>query len=166
MSNKSNKISQHNKCNLANINIENMFGSETKVLCTNGKLDINTLFKYTDDDECTNVEFDPNILLKGINKRKKKLNKTYAEFYKSCCDTIIKASEAGMTDILFEVPTHVIDCTDYVSYDCLVYIKEKLTDQHISTHIKSKKTIFITWHNLEKKLNESRQNFSETYQQR
>lgn len=139
-----------NKHSLKHINIENLFGTDTKTSCTNGKLDINTLFKKPDND--VNFEFDSDVLLKGIRQRKKKLKETYANFYKNCCEIITKASDAGMTDLLFEIPNNVIDCIDYSPYDCLIFIKEKLALQCISSHIKSKRKLFITWYELEKKL--------------
>ncbi len=135
---------------LKSLNIENLFYSGSSKPHTNGKLDINTLFKKKSQD--SDFSFDSDILLNGVRKRKNKLSEVYANYYKGCCERVTMASNAGVTDIFYEVPDNIIECTDYVSLDCLKYIKERLRDQYISTKIVSKKKIFITWYDLEEKI--------------
>lgn len=139
-----------NMRDLKSLNIENLFGIGNSKPHTNGKLDINTLFRKKTNN--VDYAFDSDILLNSVRKRKSKLSETYANIYKGCCEIITNASNAGVTDIFFEVPENVIECTDYVSHDCLKFIKDKLSNQHISTKILSKKKIFITWHDLEEKM--------------
>lgn len=136
--------------NLKSINIENLFGGDTGITQKKSKLDINTLFKKNETDE--DYQFCSDVLLKGVKQRKKKLIETHSNIYKTCCDIITKASDAGMTDILFEVPDNVFDCIDYSPHECLLYIRDKLIEQHISTCIRPNKKMFITWHSLEKRL--------------
>lgn len=139
-----------NAHNLKSLNIENLFGINGTVPHTNGKLDINTLFKKNSKD--SEYVFDSDTLLNGVRKRKAKVSETYLNFYRGCCEIITNASNAGITDITYEVPDNVIECVDYSPTECLKFIKEKLTEQHISTCVTSRRKIFITWHNLEEKL--------------
>lgn len=144
------KEGRFNAHNLRSINIQNLFGTDINTPCTNGKLDIDTLFKKNTKD--TDYQFDSDVLLLGVKRRKKKLLETHTNIYKQCCEIITKASDAGMTDLLFEVPDNVFDCIDYSPHECLKHIRDKLAEQQISCYIKSKKKIFITWHSLEEKL--------------
>ena len=141
-------MSNENKREFKGLNIENLFSSKGTMPHTNGKLDINTLFNKTSND---NYSFDSDILLNGVRKRKHKLTETYADIYKGCCELITTASNTGATDIYYDAPDHVIDCTDYDSLECLKHIKDKLLEQNISTVILSRKKIFITWYDLEEK---------------
>lgn len=139
------------KTTLKNLNIENLFSSKDCKPQSNGKLDINTLFKNNIDDSFV---FDSDILLNGVRKRKLKLEDTHADIFKGCCRTITSANEAGITDIFYEVPADVIECIDYDPKVCMKYVKDKLNEHNISSLIieKSKTKMFITWKDLEKRL--------------
>lgn len=145
-------MSSNNSHKLKSLNIANLFGGDGNAPHTNGKLDINTLF--IKKNSVTEFSFDSDILLKGVRKRKLKVTETHANIYKGCCEIVTTASGTGATDIIYEVPDHVIECTDYDPYECLKFIKEKLMEQNISTHILTRKKIFITWHDLEEKINQ------------
>lgn len=141
---------------LKSFSIENLFSLNDVKPHTNGKLDINTLFKNNSDNtNNTNIEFDSDALLNGIRKRKVKLVDTHAEIFNGCCRTITSANDVGITDIFYDVPENIIECTDYDPKVCMKYIKEKLAEHEISSLIikKSRTKIFITWKNLEEKLN-------------
>jgi hypothetical protein len=139
------------KNGLDRLNIENLFSCENSKPITNGKLDINTLFKKNIITE-NEVIFSSEILLNNIIKKKKKIKETYTIMYKSCCDKIISANAVGITDIIYEIPSTVQKCIDYNSYDCLILIKDKLQEQHMLSTIISPNKIFITWNDIEKKL--------------
>ena len=148
---------------LEKLNIENLFttGDENRPY-TDGKLDIETLFgKNSRDDK--NFTFDSQILLDGVKKRRQKLKEYCSDTYKTCCETIISANNAGLTDIIFEIPEIVPDCLDYKPLECLEYIEGKLKEQKISDIILSHSRIFITWNNLESKLKESEENLSDIH---
>jgi hypothetical protein len=143
---------------LEKLNIENLFttGDENRPY-TDGKLDIETLFgKNSRDDK--NFTFDSQVLLDGVKKRRQKLKEYCSDTYKTCCETIISANNAGLTDIIFEIPEIVPDCLDYKPLECLKYIEGKLKEQKISDIILSHSRIFITWNNLESKIKETNEN--------
>ncbi len=142
------------KTPLKSFNIENLFSSNESKPHTNGKLDINTLFK--NNSENINFVFDSDILLNGARKRKVKLEDTHIDIFKGCCRTITEANDSGVTDIFYEVPLNIIECIDYDSKTCMKYVKEKLNEHNISSLIikNSKTKMFITWKDLEKKLAE------------
>lgn len=146
--------------NLKYLNIENLFSNGPSKPLTNGKLDIETLFeKKSNKNE---NKFDSDMLLNGSRKRKIKLEDTYSDIYKSCCDIIKSANDSGITDVFYQVPQHIVECPDYDSFDCMIYIKKKLLDEKISSFIlpKSKIKMFITWANLEKKLSQRNENLN------
>ena len=142
------------KSETSKLNIENLFcANKNKVKPkTNGKLDIHTLFKLPDTEK--DFEFNSDCLLDGIKKKKEKLNNTYFNIYKICCNTIISANNSETTDIEFKVPYYVPECIDYDTLGCLCYIQDKLQEQEISTYLISRTKMFITWNNLEEKLKE------------
>lgn len=140
--------------NLKSLNIENLFTTGTNKPHTNGKLDVNTLFK--NNPQNSEFTFSADSLLNGVRKRRTQLENTHDDIFKGCWSIISSANEAGLTDIIYEVPQNVVECTDYDSLECLKFIKKKLFDERISTHIipKSRTKIFITWKDIEQKLKE------------
>ena len=135
---------------LKKLNIENLFSSKESIPHANGKIDINTLFSDNND----NFVFDSNMLLNNAKKRKIQLEETHSKIFNSCCRTIMLANESGITDIFFDVPDNILECIDYDPKICTKYIKEKLLEHEIKSLIikKSKTKMFITWKNLEEKL--------------
>lgn len=139
---------------LEKLNIENLFSTgDDNRPHMDGKLDIDTLFGKNSRDDKT-FTFDSQVLLNGVRKRRQKLKEYCADTYKTCCETIISANNAGLTDIIFEIPEIVPDCLDYKPLECLKYIESKLKEQKISDIILSQSRIFITWNNLESKIKE------------
>lgn len=116
--------------------------------------DLDTLFKNDDDDK-TEFVFDSQTLLKNTEALKNKLEKYYNKSYIQCCKYISNANNHNVTDILFEVTEYANDCYEYNSLDCLRFIEKKLNAEYIDTYIidGSRTKIFITWKNLDKKLN-------------
>jgi hypothetical protein len=135
------------------LNIENLFSSKGGVKPhTNGKLDINTLFKKCEKVN-DNFVFDSEILLESIKIKKQKILDCHLSIFKTCCESIISANSSGITDIIHEIPEHVPDVLDFNSKKCLVFIKNKLREQKISSTLLTNTRIFITWNDLEEKIN-------------
>lgn len=144
-------VSKINPSELEKINIENLFSSANgNRPYTNGRLDINTLFKNKSNNK--DFKFDSDFLLNDVRKRKEKLSDTYMNIYKLCCDKIVSANSVGITDIIYEAPHFVPECTLYNTKECLKFIREKLDEEKISCLMLSKTKIFITWHDLEEKI--------------
>lgn len=136
------------KHNLKNINIENLFSTETNTPHTNGNLDISTLFSSKTQK---NFIVDPKILLNGGIKRKRTLEECYINIYKICWDTIVQADKTGITDIIFEIPEPV-NCLGYSSTECLTIIEKNLmaiSKDGIKCVPINNKRLFITWHGIE-----------------
>jgi hypothetical protein len=136
---------------LKNLNIENLFSSSTTVPTTNGKFDINTLFKNNGENK---FEFNPTTLLNRNKKRKLNLETTFFNIFKECCKSITSANDIGLTDLFYNVPPNIIECIDYDTLKCMQYLQIELEKYHISSLImeNSKNKLFITWNNLEEKL--------------
>ena len=139
------------KHNLKNINIENLFSTEKSIPHTNGKLDINTLFSSKVRKDFV---VDPKVLLNGGIKRKKTLDECYINIYQTCWDTIVQADQAGITDIIFEVPEPV-NCRGYLSSECITIIEKNLmaiSKNAIKCKPLSNTRLFITWFGIENNL--------------
>jgi len=142
-----------------NINIAALFSHNdgSKVyIGGGGKLDTNTLFSgisITGENECS---FDSKTLLVINQNKQRNLTKWYNNMYIKCCEKIKASNAQSLTDIICEIPKFVPECPEFSSKDCLKFIKTKLHEQLIKTHIISDCAIFVTWHDLEQKYNEQK----------
>ena len=143
---------------LEQLNIENLFtGKHGMKPYTNGKLDINTLFRKNIGGS-NDVPFNAQVLLEGVKKKKQKIRECYENIYKNCCDTIMSANKVGLTDIIFEIPNNVPECMEYKPIDCIKNIQIKLREQKISCFILSLFRIFISWNDFEEQIKLSSNN--------
>lgn len=146
----SNKISIDPR-ELEKLNIENLFSNQDgSKPHTDGKLDINTLFKNSKKEK--DFTFDSHLLLSNVKKKKQKLKECYFEIYKNCCETILSADKSGITDIIYEIPHDIPECLDYQPADCLISLKNKLKKEDMSCLILNKFRLFISWKRLEYKI--------------
>lgn len=152
-----------------NLNIESLFcggsferggGVSNGGVHTNGKLDIETLFKKKDAPKFV---FNSQLLLRTIYNKRKVLDKCYGDIYEKCCESIVSANNAGLTDIVYEVTEFVPECPEYSSEDCLLLIQEKMKEEMIPTLVMLPNKIFISWFNLEVDLGDRLPVFSEPY---
>jgi len=144
------KKDTHDKSSLEKLNIENLFSSDGVKPHTNGKIDINTLFKKTDKKE--DVDFDAYMLLNTVKKKKKKIIDCHHEIFRSCCETILSVDKSGLTDMIYEVPHFVPECPNYDAEACVDVLKNKIKEQKLSCLKINRTRLFITWNNLEDKL--------------
>lgn len=143
---------KYNTKELRKINIENLFSTTTHNSHTSGKMDINTLFSHKSKNN--KPSFDPKLLLNGGIKRKNMLDKCYINIYDACCDTILMADKAGVTDIVFEVPI-AENCVGYNTEESITILEKnlkKVSNNGIQCQPITKTKLFITWHNIEKAL--------------
>lgn len=138
--------------NLNNFNISTFFPNEDGTINNNnGNFTVNSLFKKIPEQNNVN-NFDSKVLLKTLKQRRKKLLFTYMNMYNLCCVKIKEANTYAITDIIFEVNNINHECVGYSPLQCLLFIKKKLDEQLIETHIMNPTHIFITWYNLESKI--------------
>jgi hypothetical protein len=141
---------------MANFTVSKLFPDEdgtTRRIGT-GKLNVNTLFKNKLEED-TNKIFDSKTLLTQEKGRKKVVHSYNMNMFNVCCDKIKSANSCGVKDIVFEVMNFIPECPEYKPEKCLVFISEKLDEQHIGTVILSDTKIFITWKNLEEKIRQA-----------
>jgi hypothetical protein len=115
-----------------------------------GKFDINSISKdkYINDDP--DINFNSEDLLKTIKKRREKTRAHLVISYNLCCEKIKEADEAGMTDLIFNLPNMIIMSNIYCkNIDIIRYISEKLKKQNLNTYIVSDTKLFITWKFIE-----------------
>lgn len=109
-------------------------------------MSIDTLFRKNDS-----YNFDSKILLNTVHERKKKLDECYTAIYKKCCNQITDADKLLLTHIEYDVPVW----SDYINYsckDCIEFIKNKLEEQKLNVFVISKTKLYISWHDLEQKI--------------
>lgn len=135
--------------NLNKFTVASLFGKTdgTKAYF-GGHLDVNTLFK---NKENTN-NFNSRTLLNNVYDRRKMLLRWYNNMYTVCCEKITIVNSNGLTDMIFEVMNYIPECPEYKSIECLKFIEKNLITQLIDTKIISDTKIFITWNNLESKI--------------
>lgn len=117
-----------------------------------GSLDIKTLYSKPNDSI-----FDSRKLLNFDKLKRDKIEKHHSELYATCWKDIEAVNNMGTKHIIFTVTKYILECPEYNSLKCLKYINERLLKQHFDTKIISDTDIFISWHNLEKKLSNHKQ---------
>jgi hypothetical protein len=163
-SNKSNDL-----CKIkSTLNIKNLFPMNNTISSQrpqNASLDINTLFgcnNYYDTCEKA-VSFSSEILIDRIVKRRKEKLKCYRKVLLSCHNKIIDIDDSGVTDMYFNIKRDVVDfneiickCNDFKYHECIEYISDILRDDYFDTLIVNNQTLFISWHNIELKKEEKK----------
>lgn len=132
------------------LNIENLFSTETTKPHTNGKIDIKTLFSNVEINE--EEEFDPYVLIESEKRKKEKLKESYLTVRKSCMDTVTRASKNGVSDVMFQIPHYIPECINYNMNDCITEVINHLRSVHLSCCKIYDDKIFISWKDLESKL--------------
>lgn len=117
-----------------------------------GRLDIDTLFKGTSQLVTKKEDFTSADLLDSIAKTRKKKLHVMIDQYNKCCRMIKEADKEGDDHLTFMVPPTVAECTAYSSVDTLVYIQNNLRKKFIDTTIVDRLSIFITWEDVELKI--------------
>lgn len=135
--------------NLENFNIENLFSDKKNNKKPNitGKLDIKTLFQ----DDNQSYKFNSKELLESTYEKREKLKKHYEGIFKKCCETIKHANKSGFTKIEYEIPKFS-DCIGYSCSECINFLKLRLEEQNLDVYYVNQMTIYISWENLEKKI--------------
>lgn len=143
-----------NQNNTHKFNIANLFpnpdGSKPYI---GGKLDVNTLFRKKQEDDLT-INFDSRDLLKTAHVKRKKILKWYVKMFNACTEKIKSANSFGITDIVFEIINFIPECPEYKPLKCLKFISKKLNEQHINTYIVNSTHLFITWADLELRIDD------------
>jgi hypothetical protein len=130
-----------------NLNIESLFDIKDEFKPhQSGQLDIQTLFQKKDPKKFV---FNSQVLLKTVRKRKEALENCYNTIYEKCCESIMAANSAGLTDIVYEVVMVYPECPEYSASDCVSIIQKKLNAECIQTIILSATSLFISWDGIE-----------------
>ena len=134
------------------ITIDTLFPSGAKTRDT-GKIDIDSLFKGTSlNYNNKKNDVDVNSLLDSITNQRKKKLKIFIEYYNKCCNQIRDANKEGCTDIVFTVPEILAESSSYSPVACIEYITKNLVENLIDVVKLNDCTIFITWIDLELKM--------------
>jgi len=134
------------------LNLHTLFG--TNNVAINGKLDINTLFKQSIEENIDNF-LKPEDLLVAIHKKREEVEKIHIALYKKCCNTIKSANDVGVTSIYYYIPNDIPGIAEYDPLKCLFFIKNNLKTKLILTKIVTQTKIFITWTSIESRIKKS-----------
>ncbi len=93
--------------------------------------------------------FNVNKLKKIRDDKKNKIKTEYEKRYIICLNKIEKVNRNNMTEMIYEIPAMMINCSKYKSIDCLNYINERLLKQYMDTLYISDHSIFISWFYIE-----------------
>lgn len=142
------------------ININNLF--PTSANSEKSKpLDIKSLFNIKErEKEIQNIKKVDFSIEKLINSREKKQKQTalqYKKVFNSLLSKINMANSYELTDLIFDVPEIIFRCPDYKIEECIDYVEKKTRALHIDTYKLSKKSVFISWKNIEINKKESDQ---------
>ncbi|CAH6421683.1 Hypothetical protein KVN_LOCUS413 [uncultured virus] len=134
------------------INIGNLFNNYKNDKHTS--IDTNNIFdreKRSEDNIKNN--FSVQKIIQSKHERKNKLTKNYKKIYNICLKRIDLANKLNITEIIYDVPQIIYGCEEYSTIDCLKYIEKNLQDIKFDTLLLNKKSIFISWFNLEENIN-------------
>ena len=116
-----------------------------------GNIDIETLFPINNNNARFKVNmpvFDPDKLTEERENRKNELKQIYRNMLSLCLKKITNVNKMDCTDMVYEVPTKVFLYPKYNSLECLQYIEKKLRKSYLDTLIISDKSIFVSWLNV------------------
>ena len=131
---------------MQNININNLFPNNKN----NYKpLDIQSLYDQL-NKKIKKVDFSIQDIINTKEQERKKTMNEYKKYFHKCLIKIKTAHKLKKEDMIYIVPDRIIYCQEYNSIDCLNYIQSHLRKIYMDTFILSRKSIFITWINLEK----------------
>jgi hypothetical protein len=112
--------------------------------------DINSLSNVGLANSYDNIlKFNADILIKKRIEKREKLLNIYLKYYKICVEKITQQNNVNKYDLFFNVPNYIVECPEYNGKNCILYIQEKLKNNHFDTFIIENNTIFITWKYLE-----------------
>jgi hypothetical protein len=112
------------------------------------KITVDTLAKKSN----TEFNFDARELLFDSEKIQRKKNEYYSLIYKNCCDDIKAANKISLTHLEYTVPKWSNYYCYYCSKECIEFIKKHLEEQKLNVFVINDRKIYITWHDLEKKM--------------
>lgn len=136
-----------------NINIKNIFANNTlqnqnNTISTINDFSVNTLVESNTFKSNISDDYVVNKIKSNKINEKKKLDDLHDELYKMCLIKINNAIELNMTDIIYNVSVRYFGYSNYNSFECITYIDTKLKEKKFLTLILSKKSIFISWKNI------------------
>ena len=139
------------------INIGNIFSNGSKVE-NNNPLDVNSLYNTQKNLEKQKLDFNINKLINVREERRQEVINRYRKVFRICLKKITEANRLNATDIIFEIPKAIFGCTEYNQIECNKYVEKKLKMLYLDTLPLSKKSLFISWKNIQSNINNSKKN--------
>lgn len=105
-------------------------------------LSVYSLAKNHEKHDCS-LQIDN--LIKTRRQKRKKLLIEYNKLFSRCIERIETANGLNQTEILFDIPVHILGCNEYVVSECLRFIENKLRSLDIDTLKITNNSLYITW---------------------
>ncbi len=126
------------KININLLTSKNNSNNECKV----GELSINTMTsKKTKESYIIQID---NLLTERKNRRKRLLTE-YDKLFETCFQRILTADKMNITEICFDIPTHILGCNEYIVSECMQFLENKLRSLDIDTLRITNNSLFISW---------------------
>nr|QBK89007.1 MAG: uncharacterized protein LCMiAC02_01000 [Mimivirus LCMiAC02] len=144
---------------MSGFGINNLFGSNNNIQSNASKRN-NKPFSIHSLSRSTNARlrctFNAEKLKKIRDAKKNKIKAEYQRKYVICLNRIKKLNKSNITDMIYEIPIMMLNCSRYKPRDCLNYINERLLKQYMDTLIlsDSDNRIFISWFHIEENIYE------------
>jgi hypothetical protein len=139
------------------INIGNLFSNGSRV-DNYIPLDVNSLYNTQKNLEEQNLDFNINKLINVREERRQEVINKYRKVFRICLKKINEANRLNTTDMIFEIPQAIFGCSEYSQFECINYIEKKLRNLYLDTLPLSKKSLFISWKNIQSNINNSNKN--------
>lgn len=130
------------------ISVQSLVQNNAKVSDSNNGLNVYSLVntkKNYDDLHTFNID---SLIKIRRDKRERKLE-TFMRYYSRCFESIKILNNKNKTDIIYDVPDRVPECSDYSSIECIEFIENKLKEKYMDVYRINYKTIFVTWKFIE-----------------
>jgi hypothetical protein len=111
-------------------------------MCKAGELSINTMTsKKTKESYISQID----NLLKERKNRRKRLLTEYDKLFELCFQRILTADKMNITEICFDIPSHILGCNEYIVSECIDFLENKLRSLDIDTLRITNNSLFISW---------------------
>jgi hypothetical protein len=127
------------------ISVENLMKNSNNISTENKEINVYNLSGSNLNDSVNIINsFNIDTLIQKKNANRQKINDKYNRYYASCLHEIKMAISIDKTDFIFDVPKIDIECPEYSSLSCIVFIEKRLREQFIDTYKINQTSLFIT----------------------
>jgi len=137
------------------MNINKLFPTGGTTGSSSHRLDIDSIFKNTPLNNEPNLTFTSQKIIEKRERRQKEKQLIYKQMLQYCHRRIEESDDDLATDMIFSIVPVIPECKEYDPLECLQYVSTNLRNDNFDTIILSDTSMFITWKDIEHKINNS-----------